>query len=446
MLTRIPRWLPRVAFHSLAVVWTHAADVAPTVPDNASAAAATTPAPTPAPTFWEQSTLTGNWGGLRDQMGHVGVAPFASWTGEIWGEVSGGRRQGMTQNMLLSWGFETDLQKVAGWDGAAIRVSFNWVQGQSPNNNTGAYNSPSYIDAANQVRVYNLYLRQSLLADQLKLKAGFLGADDDFIQSDADGIFLNTAFTAAPIFYGQFLSNGDLSVPQYAVDGPGLFARYQPKDLPVYFMAGVYTSDPGPDVSNNHGFEWRGSNSAVVIGEVGWNYSLLGRAGILKGGVFYNDGQFTNWDTGQAERGIYGGYALVTQTLCQAAGKDGGDPVALLSAFAYAGWAGPDRRSIPTFNSALGLNLKCAFLNRPDDALGAAVIYTGFSSNYTRSILNPNGPGVSTASETDVEFTYQAVLTPWFTIQPDVQVIFNPANSISRDTALVVGTRAVVTF
>ena len=74
------------------------------------------------------------------------------------------------------------------------------------------------------------------------------------------------------------------------------------------------------------------------------------------------------------------------------------------------------------------------------------MLYTGFSPDYTRSAFNPNGPGVTTAGETVLEFTYQAVLTPWFTLQPDAQVVFNPAYAGTRSTAVAFGLRASVTF
>ena len=222
--------------------------------------------------------------------------------------------------------------------------------------------------------------------------------------------------------------------------------RYDPQDLPFYSMSGIYLSDAGPDVSNNHGFDWHTSNSIALLQEVGWHYHLKSKDDALAVGGFYNDGAFTNWDTGAAQHGIYGVYGLVSQVLLQTKAADGGDPKTVLSGFAYAGWAGPDSRTIPTDCYAAGLNWNGPLPSRPQDTVAIAVLYTGFSSHYTRSAFNPNGPGVSTASETVVELTYQMALTPWFTVQPDAQVIFNPANAGTRATALVVGARATVSF
>jgi porin len=418
-----------------------------------SSAKAQTPAPAAAaepaeaPTgFWDRDHLLDDWGGWRTAANDAGFSPFGTMTTEIWGNVNGGIRNGMTQNMVVNTGFEADLEKLAGWQGATLRASLNWVQGQDPDHNTGAFNNPSGSIAANQVRVYNLYLRQKLFDEQLTIKVGQIGADDDFFQCDDMALFCNGGFGTEPILYGQTLANGDMTIPQYAVDAPGVFVRYDPKDSPFYAMFGEYLSDPGPDVSNNHGFDWKGSNGAVAIGEAGWRYGLAGHDGKIKAGAYYDEGQFTDWNTGQPQRGIYGDYAAIEQTFLETAGKDGGKAQPVLSGYVLGGWAGPNSRVAPDWVLSAALNWNGPCPCRPNDVAGVAVLYTNFSSAYTGSAFNPNGPGVSTAAETVLEFTYQIQVAPWFQVQPDVQVIFNPANAGTRATALVVGARAVVTF
>jgi porin len=44
------------------------------------------------------------------------------------------------------------------------------------------------------------------------------------------------------------------------------------------------------------------------------------------------------------------------------------------------------------------------------------------------------------------EFTYQAQVTKWLTVQPDIQFIINPGGTHDLSNALVIGARAVVTF
>lgn len=384
--------------------------------------------------------------GTRTQLNDAGWSPFATVATEIWGNVRGGIRNGLTDDLLLTFGGEADLEKIAGWNGAALRLSVHYLQGTQPNHNTGAFDSITDFDASDHVRVYNLYLRQNFLDDQIVLKVGQLGFDDDFCQPPCLGSFINAALTAPPVVYGQVLANGDITLPQYPLDAPGIFIRLQPRNFPGYSITGVYLSDAGPDVSNNHGFDWRAGNSVAVIHENGWHYRLKSLAGTFAIGGFYNNGQFTNWDNGAAQRGVYGAYGFVNQALSMAPAGDGGDAQPVISAFGYVGWAGPDTRVMPNFNYAAGLNWNGPLPGRPQDSAAFAVLYTGFSAHFTRSAFNPNGPGVTPAAQTAVELAYTAAIAPWFTLQPDAQLIFNPTNAGTRATAVVVGARATVSF
>jgi porin len=390
--------------------------------------------------------LLGDAGGWRSQWGAAGWQPFAILSAELWGNMRGGIRKGMTNDELLDAGTEADLQKLAGWDGGTLRVSFEWVQSTYPNHNTGALNTPTTLDASDQIRVYNLYLRQKLWDGQLTLKIGQIGADDDFAQVPATAVLLNPGLTAAPIMYNQTLANADPALPHFPLDAPGIFARLNPKDCPAYTQLGLYLTDAGPDVSNNHGFDWRAGNSLTLASETGVNYHIAQLPGSVSVGAFYMDGQFTNADTSAPQRGIYGAYGFINQTLVQTPGEKGADPTAVLVGYLLGGFAGPDERVGPDCNFGGGVDWNGPLPSRPQDSVGAAVLYTGFSPDFTRSAFNPNGPGVTTAAETVLEFTYQAVLTPWLTVQPDAQVVLNPANAHTRATAVVLGIRATVTF
>src|SRR5262249_32057134 len=154
------------------------------------------------------------------QLGNDGWQPFASWSGELWDNAGGGLRPGMTHDMLFTGGTEADLDKLVGWPDGVFRVSFNYVQGTHPDHDTGAFNEPPSLDASDQIRLYNLYLRQKLCAGQLTLKIGQLGADDDFAQCAAANLFLNPGVTAEPVIVNQVLANGNPSIPHYPLDAP----------------------------------------------------------------------------------------------------------------------------------------------------------------------------------------------------------------------------------
>lgn len=417
--------------------------------DDTAATHAATPATAPAqePTdIGDRPNLLDDWGGWRTVAGDAGFTPFANLTTEIWDNARGGIRDGMTNDFVLTAGFDADLTKLAGWPGATLHASLNWVQGQNPDNNTGAFINPSSIYASDQVRVFEVYVQDKLLDDQITLKVGQFGADDDFFLCDDQALYLNNGIEGPPGFGGQTTANGDGTIPSYPVDGPGAFVRYDPAGRPFYAMAGAYLSDPGPDESSNHGFDWRAGNGASVIGEAGWHYTLAGHDGTLAVGAFADDGQFTNWNTGAPQRGIYGSYATLEQAFLGKPGTAGGQAQSILSGFLQADRAGPNSRTAPNGDFSGGLNWTGPLPGRPDDVAGLAVIYTNFSPAYTRSVFNPNGPGVSTASETALECTYRIKVTPWFQLQPDAQVIFNPANAGTRATAVVFGVQAMITF
>ena len=77
---------------------------------------------------------------------------------------------------------------------------------------------------------------------------------------------------------------------------------------------------------------------------------------------------------------------------------------------------------------------------RPADAAGIAYFYTGLSSDFQRLL----SPAVDLRDVQGVEMYYNAAITPWFNLTPDLQII-QPAN-VGNDTAVVFGMRAKLTF
>ena len=94
-----------------------------------------------------------------------------------------------------------------------------------------------------------------------------------------------------------------------------------------------------------------------------------------------------------------------------------------------------------------------------DQALGhletALRLYTAAKSNRGVAAAH-NGGAFKRASgtagiapsdgEVAVEWTYRAVLTPWFAVQPDVQYVIHPGGIAPPENALVLGLRSELTF
>jgi len=111
--------------------------------------------------------------------------------------------------------------------------------------------------------------------------------------------------------------------------------------------------------------------------------------------------------------------------------------------FGRAGLAPADRNFI-SFYFDTGLSYKGLIPTRDDDTIGIGFGYAQLSNGARSSLeseaISPMG------AEMVIEFTYQAQITPWLTIQPDLQYVINPGGANDLNNALVVGGRAAFTF
>lgn len=67
--------------------------------------------------------VTGNWGGVRDDLVARSLEPFLFYTNIMSGNPVGGREQGFTYADDFYFGVKLDLEKLAGWSGAKFTIS-----------------------------------------------------------------------------------------------------------------------------------------------------------------------------------------------------------------------------------------------------------------------------------------------------------------------------------
>ena len=139
-----------------------------------AAAAQTEPQqPEAAPGFWQQDTLTGNWDGLRTKLVDSGVTFGLQEQSEVWGNLMGGLRRGVTYNGLTTASLLIDLDKLAGWSGATFFVDAFQIHGRGPSANlVGNMQLVSNIEATRGTKLYDLWLEQNLLNGRLKSASG----------------------------------------------------------------------------------------------------------------------------------------------------------------------------------------------------------------------------------------------------------------------------------
>ena len=87
---------------------------------------------------------------------------------------------------------------------------------------------------------------------------------------------------------------------------------------------------------------------------------------------------------------------------------------------------------------SIGVGGKGIIPGRDHDRFGVGYYYAKLSDDLPR-ILNKG-------SEQGVEVFYNFQITPWLTITPDLQVIFDPGADSRRDSAVVAGVRVQMSF
>lgn len=85
---------------------------------------------------------------------------------------------------------------------------------------------------------------------------------------------------------------------------------------------------------------------------------------------------------------------------------------------------------------AAGLECEGICASRPDDAAGVFCSYVAFSSDA----------GFAEDGETVLELFYRIARTPWASIKPDIQYIFDPSGDPAVDDAIVATLRVTVAF
>jgi porin len=413
-----------------------------------------------------QETLTGDWGGLRPALVARGVTVSGTYTGEVFGNVRGGRRTGTVYDALLQFGAEIDAGKLFGWRGATLHVSAIYPHGASLSTRlVGDLGIADDLDAYDSLRLYEAWLEQKLFADRLSLRVGFLAADTDFAVIDTASPLVHSAF-GTPI---ALTNNFAMSAYPYSALGarlrfepaPGwsvLFGAYDGNVAPGVFR------DPSPGAAPSNEFNHWGTHlalredeGAMLFAEIGWRTApsnderdaksgprpLVGAYKI--GGVYHTDEFKDVGDVAagrETPRGLRGNSALylsAEQELWREPGTAGDG----LASFARAAFTPSDRN---LFRSSIEAGVVYSGLWQNDGrdhlACGAAVFDI---SDHVSDAQRRIGVPVQDL-EAVVEVTYQYQINHWCTVQPDAQWIVHPGGSGLLGNALVLGMRMTVTF
>jgi len=394
-----------------------------------SAAAQETNAPVE---FWSRDQLTGDWGGARSAVKELGVDFTFEYDAQFFSVVSGGVDRGAAYMGLGYAAMDMDLEKLVGWGGGKFFASAMWLHGESPGQYIGNELAVSNIDAYDGVRLHEMYLGQDI--GNLRLKAGSLLAEDDFVESVYRDILINDAFGPPASWSANTLNAG----PTFQSAGLGIHVRYDITRA-TYVQAGIYDGDifdnaAGDPAINQHGvhFELGKGQGWTSLYQIGYNGFEVSDGTDLPGwyrlGAWHHSAQFEQHD-GSTTEGNGGIIASIDQMVYRELGDQG------LGSFLRFGVAERDRSRFH-WTLDTGLNYAGLFPGRDEDVIALGIVYAKHSSAIT----------TTRSHETMIELAYQYQLTPAIYLQPDIQWISRPSGDNSIGDAWVIGLRAGFTF
>ncbi|MHB8286068.1 MAG: carbohydrate porin, partial [Caulobacteraceae bacterium] len=292
---------------------------AATPPETTPAASAQPTPPSP------QSGPLADWAAWKAGLDKQGIDFALSYRSEDLSAVSGVPSRTPVHAGQLSLVSQFDMDKLVGWQGAAITASFSYRDGDTINTarNVDALLGPQEIyGRGHDFRMSQFWLDQKLFKDRIELRIGRLSPGEDFQATECS--FTNLSFCAnqpgnhvADVWYTWPISQWGAAV-KFNFDATKYFkvGAYQvnPRNLESNFFT-VLSPDGGTGALTPFEFGWTPKWADGRIGEYklgGW-YSSAPRSDLYLD-VDRNPAALTGLGFLQRS-GSYGAFASIVQQL-----------------------------------------------------------------------------------------------------------------------------------
>ena len=423
--------------------------------------------------LWDRGTLTGDWAGVRTQLETVGIKLSVQEESEVWANLTGGLRTGTAANGLLHASLTVDLARTLRWSSTTFFVDAFQIHGRGPSTKLVENQQLlSNIEATPSTKLYNLWIESQLFGDRLSVRIGQEGANDEMMLAPSAALFLNSSL-GFPDWLAQNLPSGG---PNYPLATPMVRAQLKLTDW-LTLVGAAFNGDPAgpgpgdPQERNSSGTAFRLQDPVLAFAELWYAVGQEPQARVLPGiykiGAFYHAGVFedqardilgrsladpTGSGIARRYRGNYAIYGIIDQMLWRVPGtKDQG-----LSAFVLV-IAGPDERNRENVYLEGGISGKGLIAGRRNDMFGLAIAHARTSNALRRlgaeTATITGTPNNVRHHETVVEVTYLYQIAPWWSVQPDLQGVFNPGAALPsslhippRKNSLAVGARTKIDF
>lgn len=332
----------------------------------------------------------------------------AAYTGDIWYNT-GGDGDGWRYLDNLDLAATVDLQSLLGWQGATAFGYLLYNNGASLNALSGDAFVVSNIESGTRaLRLYELWV-EAPLAEGVTAKVGLYDLNSEFDVLDSSALFIGSAHGIG------------VDISQSGENGPSIFpstsfsVRLQVDLAPnVVWRTAILDGVPGnPDKPSATAIRLGNGDGVMAITELGYG-DADGR--VLIGAWGYSaqsdthDGVETKSNRGAYVRGEVKLGEMGTTT-----------------AHGFARFGVADGR-VNTFDQFVSAGVNLGF--EDGHAAGLAIAH-GSTSPHWRAANVGGGKG-----ETVVEATYAHALTPWLSLQPNVQYVIDPSADPSKKQCL----------
>jgi len=399
----------------------------------------------------DQPTLSDKIPPLRDFKKALldrGLNFQLNYTGEVFGNATGGVRQRATYEGLLEMALDGDLNKIAGLPDASFHINAYQIHGDELSR-CCVFNqlTISAIEARPSTRLFEAWFEQKFFSGMASIRIGQMGADTEFFISDFGALYINATFGWANILAADLPSTG----PNYPLATPAVRLKVTPNDR-ITLLGALFNGDPAgagftglQEILDPSGLNFRLRDPPLLITEGQYKYNLQINSQSLPGtaklGAWYHFGNFNDryFDTNgislanpssngipMTHAGDYQVYGIIDQMIWRTAEDDPKKGVGVFTRV----FASPSDRNVADFYIDGGINFIGLWPKRPDDTFGLAVAYSPVSPyvsmlDSTRSFFQNRNTPVRDF-EAALELTYQATVMPGLVIQPDFQYIFHP--------------------
>ena len=353
--------------------------------------------------------------------------------GDIIGAVSGGGAQRARLLDKEHIQLESDLGALAGWSGARLHLSAENTAGQNPNADIGSIQGVDNIEVdRHRLRLYEAWVEMDLAGGKASVLAGLFDLNREFYATEAAGLLLGPAFGIGT----ELAVTGSAGPSIYPSTAPAVRLALKPSAT-TYARVAVLNARAG-GLGDPGGVDTRFDEGALAVAEAGWD----GDWRIGMGAWTYSRRQDDLFDTDPAglplARSGHGVYAL-------ADGPIAGEPDRPGYTRAFVRMGLSDGRTSPVSSGwEAGLHVGPVLAGRPDSAFSLGLAQAWFSPAWRAAEAAAGQP--TDKVETQLELTYSDRLTPWLSVQPDVQYLHNPGGVRGAGDAVVLGLRLIAAF